>query len=142
MIEYDFAAAIEEEYNRLRELVGWESISKEQYANGCANSICVTARDNGNLVGFARSITDKGMMSFIVDVMVDPDEQKKGIGSHLVKMLMDAHKEWLSEGDIGYISVLSTPGKESFYKKMGFAKRPNLLLGSGMTAKIRAKRKG
>ena len=141
MIEYDFSVPKQEEYNRLRSLVGWEEISTAQFENGMKNSVSASARSDGKLVGYARSITDRGMMSFIVDVMVDPDAQKQGIGSELVRMLMNMHKEWLAEGEIGYISVLATTGKEPFYKKLGFAKRPNLLLGAGMTAKVRPVRK-
>ena len=141
MAEYTFSVPSEEEYNHLRELVGWESVSSAQFTNGMANSVCVEARDAGVLVGFARMITDRGMLSYIADVMVDPAAQKQGIGSQLVRMLIAEHKAWLAPGEIGYVSILSTTGNEPFYKKLGFAKRPNLLLGAGMTAKIRADRK-
>lgn len=138
MIEYGFTVPGKEEYDRLRSLVGWEKISEAQFENGMKNSISVSAREGGKLVGYARTITDRGMLSFIVDVMVDPGMQRQGIGKALVRMLMDAHKEWLAPGEIGYISVLSTSGREPFYKKLGFAARPNVLLGAGMTAKVRA----
>ena len=140
MAEYTFTVPTEEEYNHLRELVGWEEVSHAQFENGMANSVCVTARDGGACVGFARMITDRGMLSYVADVMVDPAAQKQGIGSQMVRMLIAEHKSWLAPGEIGYVSILSTTGNEPFYKKLGFAKRPNLLLGAGMTAKIRANR--
>lgn len=138
MIEYSFSVPAKDEYNGLRALVGWKEVSAAQFENGMKYAVSVCARKDGRLVGYARNITDRGALSFIVDVMVDPCEQKQGIGTELVKMLMNDHKSWLKKGETGYISVMSTTGKEPFYKKLGFSARPNILLGAGMTAKIRA----
>ena len=141
MIKYSFSDPSFEEYNELRSAVGWEAVSRGQFENAIDHSVSVCARDGAKLVGYARNITDKGMMSFIVDVMVAPGVQSQGIGTALMKSLMDDHRSWLKEGEIGYISVLATTGKEPFYKKLGFAKRPNIMLGAGMTAKVRPLRK-
>lgn len=141
MADCTFSIPSEEEYNHLRELVGWEKMSHAQFENSMANSVNVTARDGETCVGFARMITDHGLLSLIVDVMVDPAFQRQGIGAQMVRMLMLEHKSWLAPGEIAYIHILATTGNEPFYKKLGFTLRPNLLLGAGMTAKVRADRK-
>ena len=83
-------------------------------------------------------ITDCGMMSFIVDVMIFPEWQGRGIGTVLVEQLLDVQKGQLLGGEFSYVSVLVTKGNEAFYSSMGFMSRPNFALGPGMTAKIYA----
>jgi len=77
----------------------------------------VSARDEeGNLVGYLRVISDRSYIHYIVDVMVRPDCQGERVGSKLVSHTLDELKKE------GFIKVLLTaiPGKEEFYKRMGF----------------------
>lgn len=133
---YAFEHPTNYEYNCLRQYVGWELVSDYQIRQAMEHSIVVTARVESTLVGFARMITDGGMMSFIVDVMIHPEYQRYGIGANVVKLLLDVQKEQLLDGEIGYVSVMVTTGNEGFYKTMGFVERPNFMLGSGMTLKL------
>lgn len=126
------------EYNYLRSCVEWEAVSDRLISQAMEHSIVITARSGNTLVGMARMITDGGMMSFIVDVMVHPDHQSRGIGAVLVKRLLEVQKEQLFDREFGYVSVLVTKGNEKFYKPLGFMERPNLMQGPGMTVKILA----
>ncbi len=81
------------------------------------HGINVTARDEaGLLVAYMRIVSDRSYIHYIVDVMVRPDRQGERIGSDMVKTaLREVTKN-------GFVKVLLTaiPGKEEFYKRMGF----------------------
>ena len=82
--------------------------------------INVTARnkESGKMIGYLRVISDRAYIHYIVDVMVHPDVQGERVGSGMVKLTLEKLKE------LGFIKVLLTaiPGKEDFYKRMGFQK--------------------
>lgn len=86
-------------------------------AAALTHGINVTARDpDGRLIGYMRLVTDHAYIYYIVDVMVSPDRQGERIGSQMVQAALDEVKRR------GFIKVLLTaiPGKEEFYKRMGF----------------------
>ena len=74
--------------------------------------------ESGNLVGVGRALADGIDCSYICDVAVLPDYQGLGIGQKIVSKLVD-----LSQGHKKII-LYAFPGKEPFYKKLGF-KRMN-----------------
>lgn len=70
------------------------------------------------LVGVGRALADGVDCSYICDVAVHPECQGKGIGKSIIRKLTH-----LSEGHKKII-LYANPGKEGFYKKLGF-KRMN-----------------
>ena len=83
------------------------------------NTVSVTARDNSNqdkLVGYLRLLTDHAYMFYILDVMVDPEYRKQGIGKKLLELTVNKCKE------NGFIKIFLTaiPGSEPFYENFGF----------------------
>lgn len=121
-----------DDYLQLREAVGWEAISRQQAQRSLEGSFrCVSCLCNGKITGCARVMWDGGYTAFLVDVMVRPEWQKKGIGSHLLQMLQQQLEEQLSPGDKLMVNLYSSAGKEAFYEKQGFS------LGSGMVKWIR-----
>lgn len=81
------------------------------------NTVSLTARnENGDLVGFARLLTDHVYMFYLLDVMVEPAVRGAGIGRNLVRMAVDYSK------DKGFIKIFLTaiPGTEEFYAGLGF----------------------
>lgn len=70
--------------------------------------------DNKTLVGVGRALADGIDCSYICDLAVHPDYQGVGLGKRIVKTLVD-----LSEGHRKII-LYANPGKEAFYKKLGF----------------------
>ena len=56
----------------------------ERIKKMCANAnLIVTARLDGKLIGIARSITDFAYCTYLSDLAVDKEYQKKGIGRKL-----------------------------------------------------------
>jgi len=83
------------------------------------NTIAITARDNtsnNKLIGYLRLLTDHAYMFYILDVMVDPDYRKMGIGKKMLEITVDQCKKQ------GFIKIFLTaiPGSEPFYERYGF----------------------
>jgi len=93
----------------------------------------ISANDEGVPVGMARVIIDYGYIVYIADVIVRPDYQGMGIGRALMSKVKAYIDENIAPGQGKFISLMAAPGKESFYEKYGFIKRPNDTLGCGMT---------
>ncbi|MCL5995048.1 MAG: GNAT family N-acetyltransferase [Chloroflexi bacterium] len=126
-----------EEYNRLRQAVGWGTYQESVIRCALPHSLyCVCAFVDGLLVGMARIIGDAGLVYYIQDVIVIPGYQRCGIGSQLMDHIMAYIRDHASDHTI--IGLMSAYGKEPFYEKYGFINRPTEKLGAGMTIFWRA----
>jgi ribosomal protein S18 acetylase RimI-like enzyme len=76
------------------------------------------AFDDGVLVGAGRALADGVDCSYICDVAVLPSHQGKGLGREIIQRLVEQSKQHRK------IILYSVPGKEVFYKRLGF-KRMN-----------------
>ena len=123
-----------EEYNGLREAVGWRLITPAQAVRGLENTtFLVVARDEGRAIAMGRVLFDFGYTAYIGDVIVMPEYQGKGIGKCIVETLMKQVME-SAEAEERIMFILgAAKGKEAFYEKLGFEKRPNDFSGHGMT---------
>ena len=122
-----------EDYLCLRKAVGWPQLNERQAETGLRNSaFIVTAYDMEVPVGTARLITDGGYMALLVDVMVRPDYQGKGIGSQIINQVMNYIEAFTSDGSCLMVNLMATAGKENFYEKFHFVERPNETMGAGM----------
>ena len=120
------------EYILLRELVGWSIPDPAAIEPSLRNShFCVCARSRGEIVGMARIIGDGGMVFYIQDVIVAPSRQGEGIG----KRLMDRTMEWVRHHAVEntIVGLMAAKGKEPFYERYGFTRRPYEKFGAGMT---------
>ena len=70
--------------------------------------------DGGALVGAGRALADDIDCSYICDVAVHPDYQGHGLGKAIISRLRE-----LSAGHRKII-LYANPGKEGFYRKLGF----------------------
>ena len=71
-------------------------------------------REDGRLVGVGRALADGSDCSYICDVALLPTHQGRGLGKQIVSKLVDmsaGHKK---------IILYAVPGKEAFYRKLGF----------------------
>lgn len=134
MIEYRKDITFEE-YNELRKLVGWGTISERQFNTSIPNSRFITVgKCDGKTISMARAVGDGGYHLLIVDVIVHPDFQGQGIGKEMLSQLMNFVKNgYVEKGETTMVSLLSAKGKEPFYEKLGFMKRPNDERGAGMS---------
>lgn len=94
-----------------------EDIERIQKMIENANLI-ITARDHGKLIGIARSITDFVYCTYLSDLAVDMEYQKKGIGKELIKQTK------LSSPKAKLI-LLSAPKAVNYYPKIGMTRHEN-----------------
>ena len=72
------------------------------------------AYDEGTLIALGRALSDGLYEGALYDVAVDPDRQGEGIGRMIIEALMQ---------DLEGFNVIlySSPGKEGFYRRLGFS---------------------
>jgi GNAT superfamily N-acetyltransferase len=75
---------------------------------------CCFAREDGALVAAGRALADGADCSYVCDVAVLPAYQGTGLGKEAVRRLVS-----LSKGHKKII-LYAVPGKEGFYKRLGF----------------------
>lgn len=125
------------EYRTLRESVGWCNFTVEQSASVLKNSLyTVLALDGEEAAGMGRLIGD-GMYYVIVDVVVAPSFQGRGVGSRIMNKLLKYVEEHTPPGRRASIQLISEKGKEPFYEKLGFKRIPHEFCGSGMRLVLR-----
>jgi ribosomal protein S18 acetylase RimI-like enzyme len=120
------------EYNQLRQSVGWSTYESDVIEKALPNSLySVCAFINNEIVGMARVIGDGGLVYYIQDVIIKPEYQRQGIGKTLMNKIMEFVRIHASRNSI--IGLMSSKSGEQFYEQYGFINRPNTDLGSGMT---------
>jgi len=115
MIKYAISSSID-----ARELDGffqnWKSPPtlkiKRKLLKG--SDLIITARENGNLVGFLTAISDKAMIALISLVEVLESHQGKGIGRRVMELAISHYKNFYQ------VVLITDPDKGRFYKKLGF----------------------
>ena len=121
-----------EEYNQLRQLVGWGIYERSVIEKALPNSLYfVCAVSDGEIIGMARVVGDGGIAYYIQDVIVKPDYQRQGIGTQLMDKIMEYIRVHANNNSI--IGLMAAKGKEPFYTCYGFTVRPDDKTGSGMT---------
>jgi len=88
----------------------------ERIKKMCENAnLIVTARLNGKLIGVARSITDFSYCTYLSDLAVDTEYQRKGIGKSLIE-------ETKKQAPQATLILLSAPAAIDYYPKIGMKK--------------------
>lgn len=77
--------------------------------------------DAGRLIAASRALADGRDCSYICDVAVHPGYQGRGIGREIVSTLVSLSK------DHKKIILYAAPGKEPFYRKLGFKRMTTAL---------------
>lgn len=111
------------EYNHneiinLYESVGWANYVEhpQRLREGYKNSLCaLAAYKDTELVGILRAVGDNATILFIQDIVVLPKYQRMGIGTKLIKSVMEKYK------DVYQIELLTDDTEKtiSFYKSVG-----------------------
>src|SRR5688572_11349 len=101
----------------LREAVGWDRAEGDypQAFNAYTTSAAVYGPD-GVLVGWCAAISDGVRHGFLLDVIVDPRWQRRGIGTNLVAGAVES----LRRQGITIVHVDFAPEHYSFYERCGF----------------------
>jgi ribosomal protein S18 acetylase RimI-like enzyme len=95
-------------------LLGRKQASELETAFTNSRFRCFVRDEAGKLVAVGRALADGVDCSYICDVAVLPSHQSTGLGKAVVERLME-----LSQGHKKII-LYSVPGKEGFYRKLGF----------------------
>ena len=127
-----------EEYMEFRKVAGWSLFPIEQAQEGLDNSYVFCLRQEDKPIGLGRIVWDHGYVVYIADVIVLPEYQGNGYGRMIMERMMSAIRSWLKPGYKVMVSLLSAKGKEEFYTRFGFDKRPSDRFGCGMCQWISA----
>ena len=100
----------------LRSAIGWNPLTGK-YQTALEGSFAhYSITDPQELIAFARIISDGAIYALIVDVMVHPAFQSRGLGSRFVKHIL----EDLKLEHIRNVNVIFDAKLERFYESLGF----------------------
>ena len=100
----------------LRVQVGWDRMPGYYDLILARSYAHFTVHQSGQLTAFVNVISDGVADAFLVDLMVHPDYQRRGLGLALVQHAIQA----LKADGIHCIEVLFDPSLEDFYRRCGF----------------------
>lgn len=115
----EYSTYNEEEILNLYRSVGWVNYvnQREMLKNAYANSLKIFgAYDDEKLLGIIRVVGDGYSIVYIQDIIVLPEYQRHGIGTALLKRVLDTYEHV-------YQKTLLTDNTERtirFYKSLGF----------------------
>ena len=126
-----------ENYRTFQKEMKWEQIEYEQIDKSLKNDLYdVVAIHEDRIIGMGRLIGDGAMFWYVQDIFILTEYQRKGVGSKIVNRLIEYAKEnSLSKTEIS-LCLMSASGKEEFYEKLGFKRRPYGHEGAGMDMEI------
>lgn len=109
-----------EEIERLYTEVGWSAYTENMPAleQGYKNSLLVLAAyENEELLGIIRVVGDGFTVVFVQDILVFPEKQRQGVGTALLKAVLDKYPE------VRQIELTTddTAKTVAFYKSLGFS---------------------
>lgn len=136
-IEYSENTLTANEYLLLEQQMGEPLTTKEQAERAIAHQqFSITAMKDNQIIGIARLLGDGAIYWYINDVWVLPQYQRKGIGKNMVERIIQYVKDASIPVTSVSVSLMCAKGKEGFYEKMGFLKRPHEWEGAGMELEI------
>ena len=99
--------------------VGWTAYTDDPAAlrNGFANSLLILAAyEEASLAGLIRVVGDGHIVVFVQDMLVRPQFQRRGIGSALLRAVLNRY------ANVRQIELLTddTPETTAFYRAIGF----------------------
>ena len=116
----DYTDFRKDEILRLYSSAGWTAYTEDMDAleQGYKNSLAVLAAyEHNELLGVVRAVGDGFTVVFIQDILVYPEKQRRGVGTALMRALLDRYP------DVRQIELTTddTPETAAFYRSIGFA---------------------
>lgn len=127
VVKYTFPKV--EEFLKLFNSVGWERDQKRIKEHKKHTCFAVSLYIDNEIVGMGRVAGD-GAYFTIYDIVVDKNYQRLGLGSIIMREIVDWYKT--IEDDDTFLYVNACKNREQFYEKFGFRSRPNEDVGAGM----------
>ena len=109
------APVTRDEYDALRITVGWNSLGAKTQQVLTQAYAHFSIRDEHRLFAYAHAISDGLTDALLVDVMVHPDMQGRGLGRKLVRYAIKA----LHADGIAFVQMVFDPSLEPFYRACG-----------------------
>jgi len=81
----------------------------------------VIDKKNRKAIGMGRIISDGVSDAYMQDLVILPEYQKFGFGKKLVEKLV----KYCQQHQITWVALISEPGQDGFYSKIGFKKMKN-----------------
>lgn len=109
----------EQEILNLYKSVGWKNYTDnpEMLKNSYANSLKILgAYKNEKLLGIIRVVGDGHSVVLIQDILVCPEYQRQGIGTALLKQILQEYKHVYQK----HLLTENTEKTIQFYKSLGF----------------------
>ena len=109
-----------DEFMRLREVAGLSPRPRESVAAGLPGTWarCVVRDDGGAAVGMGRVVGDGGCCFLLVDMAVDPANQRQGIGTAVLEHLVAELEARAPAG--AHVTLLADPPARDLYPRYGF----------------------
>ncbi len=119
MIIKEYSSFNEQEIMDLYSAVGWTAYTDNMPAlkRGFENSLLILGAYEGEiLMGIIRAVGDGSTIVFIQDILVFPEHQRKGVGTALIKEVLERFN------NVRQIELATdnTPKTIEFYKSVGF----------------------
>ena len=118
MTELESGARLEiADYLRLRELVGWRSTGLDEAVVQAAldRTWNVVAREAGRVVGIGRLLDDGALYATVWDVIVEPQAQRRGLGTAILERLLEA------AAARSIVALVASPAGRPLYERYGFS---------------------
>lgn len=129
-----------DDYFYLRQSVNWNILPEQQTVVALNHTLySIIVKNEQEAIAMGRLIGD-GLYYTIVDVIVNPAFQRQGIGTSVIRKLLDYVEKTMPPSGRSSISLIAEKGKEDFYETLGFKKIPHEFCGSGMRKIIHKKK--
>lgn len=136
-MKYQINTLTIEDIKTIRQEVGWGEFLNCQLQQALDKTVYnVVVKDKDKSIAMGRLIGD-GIYYFICDVAVIPEYQHQGIGTNIIKKMIDYIHQDLKQGERCSIQLIAASGKESFYESLGFIMLPSKQSGHGMQMFVR-----
>lgn len=124
MSHYNLVEIAEVDVDRLHELYArewWTSgrtlADVRAMLSGSSYVYAFQDEESGDLVGFARVLTDGVFKAFIFDVIVDPAHRARGLGRKIMRTILGDPR--LSR--VKHFELYCLPDLERYYERFGFS---------------------
>jgi aralkylamine N-acetyltransferase len=122
-IERDDTAVSWEQVANLFQAVGWGRRDPGDTAAAFARSTFKAfAFEGAQLVGFGRTIDDGHFYATVVDVIVSPAHQRKGVGRAIVEDLQNRLNGFL------VVTLTAAPNVQPFYRRLGWRRQTTAMI--------------
>ena len=122
-----------EDYLRLRAEAGWKVLPPDQAQAGLDRSFAnIAVVYDGEVVGMARIVWDRGFCAFLTDVIVTEKHRHNGLASEMIRRLTEKIRAEKKDGWQIAVYLMAAKDREGFYERLGFRTRPDERVGAGM----------